>query len=399
MKHLLCLIVLGCAAWPVRAGDLPKVHLSPKEIEEGWILLFDGETTFGWRIDGQSKVENGQLVLGGDKHTTASPKTLFGRECLIRLDSRAEGNQRPNIFLTSRRHYSRKGSPATKDFYVNSVLPKEWQEYTAEAKYNAGQAQIGLQISTGGQPTTTGTIVTSDPSTTSLRIDVPAGSKVFIRNIKVKPLGSQSLFNGKDLSGWKELPGQKSKFSVTKEGWLNVKNGKGDLQSTSQWADFILQLECISNGDFLNSGIFFRCQPDKYQQGYEAQIHNRFTKEGKIYEIADYDSKTHELVGKRKEKYEAVDYGTGAIYRRIPARKQMAKDREWFGMTVIAEGRHIAVWVNGVQVTDWTDNRAANDNGRNGYRAESGPISIQGHDPTTDLSFRNIRIAELPKAK
>jgi hypothetical protein len=46
-------------------------------------------------------------------------------------------------------------------------------------------------------------------------------------------------------------------------------------------------------------------------------------------------------------------------------------------------------------MVDWTDNRAANDNGRNGYRAAAGPISIQGHDPTTDLSFRNLRIAPL----
>ena len=36
-------------------------------------------------------------------------------------------------------------------------------------------------------------------------------------------------------------------------------------------------------------------------------------------------------------------------------------------------------------------------NPRNGYRAAKGPLSIQGHDPTTDLLFRNIRIAELGK--
>ena len=36
------------------------------------------------------------------------------------------------------------------------------------------------------------------------------------------------------------------------------------------------------------------------------------------------------------------------------------------------------------------------DNARNGCRLEKGPISLQGHDPTTDLSFRNLRIAELP---
>src|SRR5262249_9764147 len=97
--------------------------------------------------------------------------------------------------------------------------------------------------------------------------------------------------------------------------------------------------------------------------------------------------------------YTAVDFGTGAIYRRQPARKQMSKDNEWFTMTVVAQGRHFATWVNGVQVTDWTDNRPLKDNARNGCRLAKGPISIQGHARTTNLSFRNIRIAELPRAQ
>ncbi len=65
-------------------------------------------------------------------------------------------------------------------------------------------------------------------------------------------------------------------------------------------------------------------------------------------------------------------------------------------LTIIAHGRHLATWVNGIQVADWTDHRKLSDNARNGCRLEKGPISIQGHDPTTDLSFRNVRIAELP---
>jgi hypothetical protein len=210
------------------------------------------------------------------------------------------------------------------------------------------------------------------------------------------------IFTGKDLSGWKvfEGKGKKSKFDVTKEGWLNVKDGPGDLQTERLYDDFVLQLECLSNGKHLNSGIFFRCQPGKYQQGYEAQIRNQFTeKPTQSYTVEDYDPQTHELVGKRKVFSTAVDYGTGAIYRRVPARFGVAKDREWFTLTVVARGRHLATWVNGVQVADWTDNRPDRDNARNGYRDEKGAISIQGHDPTTDLSFRNLRLAELPRAK
>jgi hypothetical protein len=77
----------------------------------------------------------------------------------------------------------------------------------------------------------------------------------------------------------------------------------------------------------------------------------------------------------------------------------MSKDGEWFSMTIIAHGNHLATWVNGVQVADWYNNRPASDNARNGCKLTAGHISIQGHDPTTNLSFRNIRIVELPGAK
>jgi hypothetical protein len=218
-----------------------------------------------------------------------------------------------------------------------------------------------------------------------------------LRNVKLRPLNTKTLFNGKDLAGWTVFPKKKSQFAVI-DGAINVKDGPGDLQTVGKYQDFILQLECISNGKHLNSGIFFRCRENEYQNGYEAQIRIEFKAEAtQKYLIEEYDPKTHKLIGKKEQLFTAVDYGTGAIYRRQPARKQMSKDGEWFAMTIAAHGNHFATWVNGVQVTDWTDNRPPSDNARSGYRKEGGHISIQGHDPTTNLSFRNIRIAELSK--
>jgi hypothetical protein len=233
----------------------------------------------------------------------------------------------------------------------------------------------------------------TDPCT--FNFDQGAKTKTKLRNIKLRPLGLQSIFNGKDLTGWKEHAGKKSKFAVTKEGWLNVKDGPGDLQTAGKWKDFVLQLECISNGKHLNSGIFFRCLPDVYQQGYEAQIRNEFTPDKlNAYMLEKHDPVTKQLLGKFKVESPAVDFGTGAIYRRQPARKGVAKDFEWFTMTVVAHGNHFATWVNGIQVTDWDDHRPLNDNARNGCCLNAGHISIQGHDPTTDLSFKNFRVVE-----
>jgi hypothetical protein len=343
------------------ASDAPKANtLTPKEIAEGWLLLFDGETTFGWEIAGTARVEKRVLILGGDTATTAKPTTQFPMDYQLSFESDWEGKTPPSLLTF---------------FGKGALKPLPGKEF-------------GLLSAPGDKD-----------FPVPITVNVPPGTRVRLRNVKLLPRGTSSLFNGKDLSGWKEFPGKKSKFTVTAEGWLNVKDGPGDLQTEGQWDDFVLRLECLSNGKHLNSGIFFRCRPGEYQQGYEAQIRNQFTEEPtQEYTLEDFDPKTNEPKGKTKVKSPAVDYGTGAIYRRMPARKAASRDGEWFTLTVVAQGRHIATWVNGIQQVDWTDNRPPKDNARQGCRLEKGPISIQGHDRTTDLSFRNFRIAPLPAA-
>jgi len=94
-----------------------------------------------------------------------------------------------------------------------------------------------------------------------------------------------------------------------------------------------------------------------------------------------------------------VDFGTGGVYGLQPARKVVPSDREWFTKTIVAHGNHMAVWVNGYPVSDFTDIRPLGRDARSNCRLEAGPISLQGHDPTTDLSFRNIRMASYTPEK
>jgi hypothetical protein len=359
MQRLFILGLVLFTSASVQAQDKPgsATRLSPALIEQGWIQLFDGDSTYGWKIEGEAKVEGGKLVLGGSKLTRAETTTRFGPYS-ISFSYSYEGPE-PAEFLAPN--------------VSTSLVPNK----------NASVDQSQL---------------TAEPRTPFL-FRVPAGGKLALTAVHLQPGNLKSIFNGKDLAGWKVFPGKKSSFTVTDKGELNVKNGSGDLQTEGKWGDFVLQLQCISNGEHLNSGVFFRCRPNEYQNGYEAQIRNQFTAEPKqVYTIEEYDPGTHKLSGKTKVKATAVDYGTGAIYRRQPARRQMSKDHEWFSMTVLALGNHFATWVNGIQVTDWTDNRPLSDNARTGCRLEAGHISLQGHDPTTNLSFKNMRIAELARS-
>src|SRR5262249_24086580 len=141
-----------------------------------------------------------------------------------------------------------------------------------------------------------------------------AGKVGRLQGVKLKPLGLHSIFNGKNLTGWEKFEGSpmtdKTEVSVKGGGCLYLVNGNGDLQTEGLYDDFVLQIECRTNGPHLNSAVFFRCIPGRYQQGYEAQIHNWFLAEPKReYTIEDYDPKTNELKSKTKVKATATDFG------------------------------------------------------------------------------------------
>src|SRR5437660_12934182 len=71
----------------LHAADEPKPNtLTPKEIAEGWILLFDGETTFGWKIEGDVRAHDGLLVLSGDKDTSIQTACNFGSDFQVTFE-------------------------------------------------------------------------------------------------------------------------------------------------------------------------------------------------------------------------------------------------------------------------------------------------------------------------
>ncbi len=176
--------------------------------------------------------------------------------------------------------------------------------------------------------------------------------RVAFRNIRLRPLGLESIFNGQDLSGWKSYPEMPSKFTVTADGNLNVaERHVGNWRRSGSMATSCCNSSASATRPGLNSGIFFRCVPGEEMNGYESQIHNGF---------------------KNGDRNQPVDCGTGGIFRRVNARRVVADDLKWFYKTIIADGPHVAVWVNGYQVTDWTDTRPADPNPRKGLRRRAG---------------------------
>ncbi len=372
--------------------------------DKGWLSLYDGESTFGWKIVGDSSIKEGVLHVGGDKPARAETTAHF-RFGVTVIEARWRGGDKPPAVTYPSLAELGEKAPGIRSLHSRK---DRWTAVTVTRRADRpGTVRVTPEGRVPGlkeemMSTETGLAMRGPAGSGPLAFDVPAGTVLELRLARFLPDLDGTLFDGKTLAGWKvtkDAKREKSKFTV-KDGELHVKDGPGDLATDRHLDDFILRLECRSNGKHLNSGIFFRAIPGEYQNGYEAQIQNDFTLSPPKKHLVDvFDPGTGKKTGTREVTSAARDFGTGAIYRRIPARKGVAKDGEWFTMTVMARGRHIATWVNGVQQVDWTDGRAAHDNPRSGYRAKAGAISIQGHDPTTDLSFRNLRYAELPRVK
>jgi hypothetical protein len=380
-----CLVALLTSVSAVAAWSSELNRLTSEEIEDGWLLLFDGESLYGWRpvVEADWKVDGGAIVVTSGKVGLLRTTTQFS-DYILKVDFRAPRGTNAGVFLRT----SPEPKDPARDCYEVNISDKETDCPTAslvgrkraEVQAAAGEWHTFEIRAEGGRIL----IKLDDQEALDYTDPAPPGrgfiglqhnqGKVEFRNVKLKPLGLDSLFNGKDLSGWVTYPDMESVFGVTPEGWLNVKNGRGQLETKGRFGDFVFQMECITNGEHLNSGIFFRCIPGDVMMGYESQIQNAY------------------IEGDRTR---PVDCGTGGIFRRQNARKVMADDFQWFANTIIAEGPHVAVWVNGVQVTDWTDKRAPDENPRRGLRLAPGTIMIQGHDPTTDISFRNLQAGEM----
>jgi hypothetical protein len=181
-----------------------------------------------------------------------------------------------------------------------------------------------------------------------------------------------SLFNGKDLTGWRTYETDKINGWGVKDGTLANTTTKTDfsptgdhanLRTEAEFEDFLLHIEFLVEED-RNSGIYLRGM-------YEAQV-------------VDRDSKMQGL------------QGVGAIFSKIaPSTNAGKPGGEWQTYDLTLVDRHVTVVLNAVKVID---NQPVN--GPTGgaiYTDPSapGPIYLQG-DHTT-VRFKNISLAPVVK--
>jgi len=392
-KTLLTLTFVGALCCSAARADEPA--LLPYELlQEGWIQLFDGHSLFGWQPVGEAKweVREGEIRTNGESPGFLMTTTEWA-DFELHVEFLAEEVTNSGVFLRSaleptdpgRDCYELNIAPPHNPFPTGSLVKRQRVAATADRlplpgtwhsfKVTAWRGWIFVELD--------GRRVADFVDLAPVRIGhiglQSNSGPVRWRNIRLRPIELWPILTSNDLSSFNTQRAEKCRFEVSRNDGaytLRVTNGPGQIETNQEYANFVLQLECKVNGDGLNSGIFFRTLRTGRWVGYESQINNAY------------------LNGDRTK---PADFGTGGIYRRQPARRIVANDHQWFTKTIVADGPHIAVWVNGYQVSDWTDERPPHDSPRQGKRLGPGAIAIQGHDPTTDFFFRNLRIAQLSR--
>jgi hypothetical protein len=190
--------------------------------------------------------------------------------------------------------------------------------------------------------------------------------------------GFTSLFNGKDLTGWK-IGGASESFTV-RDGAI-VASGPASHAyydgpvGNHRLRNFELRLDVMARAGG-NGGVYVLTEFEDVGGNERASGH--FPSKG--FEVQVYNG----TAGPR----------TGSLYHVVDRDDLLVHDDEWFALTIIVQKDTIVVKVNEKEVVSWT--QPANwDGGREGPgRTITGPgtIALQAHDAKSAVLYKNIRV-------
>ena len=175
-----------------------------------------------------------------------------------------------------------------------------------------------------------------------------------------------SLFNGKNLDGWKVYGTEKW---YVDNGELICESGPdkeyGYLATTNEYKNFILNLEFYQQSDG-NSGVFFRSSIEGVIiSGWQVEVAPPGNNSGGIYE----------------------SYGRGWLVKPDPKYDNIIKMQSWNLMKIMVDGDNVKTWINGKEMVDITDPVIGDANGS---------IALQIHDGGgIKVRWRNLELTPI----
>jgi hypothetical protein len=395
--------------------------LTDQEAQEGWVLLFDGKTLDGWRdfkgegVTAPWKAEKGTLTsLGQGSDSTGYIVTGKQYEnFIITFDWKISeaGNSGLLYHVVERPEYKVPYVTGPEYQIIDDIgFPdklEEWQK--AGADYAMYVADTNKKVIKRAGAWNTSKIVfdnghaeywlngekllefeawTDDwfarksggkwdfaPEYGLARSGHFAvqdhGSRVWFKNMKLKELPrkpkQEILFNGKDLTGW-DVYG--TEMWYVEDGELVCESGPdkeyGYLGTRKYYDDFDLSIDFKQSANG-NSGIFIRSYIRKGVNisGWQVEVAPPGHDSGGIYE----------------------SYGRGWIAQIPDEKEKILKMGEWNTMRIKVVGDNVTTWLNGVTMTELTDQKIGQGKGR---------IMLQIHSGGgIKVRWKNIELTEL----
>ncbi len=177
------------------------------------------------------------------------------------------------------------------------------------------------------------------------------------------PEGWISLFNGKDLTGWKASEGVEWKVE---NGEIVTPPKRSHLFTEKEFKNFEYKVDCLTKPGS-NSGLYFHT---KYEDtfpntGFEVQVNQT----------------------------QGDPVKSGSLYNLVKVFSSPVKDDEWYTYHIIVKGRQITVKINDKTLYEYVEPM-----GVTGVtnKLGMGSFAIQAHDPKSEAHYKNIMVKALP---
>jgi hypothetical protein len=226
-----------------------------------------------------------------------------------------------------------------------------------------------------------------------LTLTLVFGSVAVSNSVAEEEEGFVSLFNGKDLTGWK---GDKRLWSV-EDGAITGKTDE-KLSSELKYNTFLVADKEVGNFELRaqfkivggNSGIQYRSTLKDKEKfivgGYQADIDSSPT-----YSGINYEEGGRGILAERGQKVEIASDGKKAVdqFGNKEELQKLVKKEDWNDYKVVANGNRLQHYINGQLMSETID-------GQSDKAAKTGVLALQCHaGPPMKVQFKNIRIKEL----
>lgn len=219
--------------------------------------------------------------------------------------------------------------------------------------------------------------------------DLPAGLPAKSDPAALKEAGFTTLFNKKDLSGWKKVGGTATyevKDAAIRGFGKNVK-GNTFLRTEKEFGDFILTFQFKFLDKSGNSGCMFRGlqkdgKPNGRVTGYQCE-HDNFKNGKRSWTAGIFDEARRGWLSPDKGASKEVKEAFTA------QGEKLFKWDGWNTIVIKCKGKHLQTWLNGEARADFTDTDEKN-------TTLKGFIAFQVHGgPSGDILWKNIYLKTL----